>query len=336
MTLTARKVRDANPSTKAFILWDDDPVGHGLRIWPSGKKVFILNFRIDGRSRRMNIGTISEFTLAQAREVAREAMRRVRAGIDPLEQRTARKSLPTVSEGLDRYLDQHIPARIAKGRIAAKTVYEYKRQIEVNIRPKIGSKRIKDVCRGDIEKVLKPLPSIMANRIAALLSSLFNLFENWDYRPQHTNPVRGIERAREEPRDRTLSELELRGLGRALESMNKRNPNALLAIRLAALTGLRISEILNARWEHINFENGALTLPSSKTGRRVHTLPTAALTLLADAKRDSEYVISGRFLDKPLNYTTARNHWAKACEDAEIEGIRLHDLRRTIMTEAAG
>lgn len=335
MTLTAKKVRDTKPTAKSFIVWDDDPVGLGLRVWPSGKKVFILNYRVDGRSRRMNIGTTSEFSLAQARETARESMRKVRAGTDPLDERRTRKELPTVSEGLDQYLEQYIPARRAKGRMATRTAQEYTRQIEKNIRPKIGKKRIKDITRGDIESVLKPLPPIMANRVCALLSALFNQFEHWEYRPQHTNPARGIEKAVEDARDRTLTETELSALGEALGSIEEQNPNANLAIRLAAVTGLRIGEIIDMRWDDIDFEGGTLILPKTKTGRRIHTLPTAALALLVDATHDGDFVIAGRLSHKPMNYTAVRNHWAEVCKVAGIKGIRLHDLRRTIMTEAA-
>ena len=335
MTLTAKKVRDSKPNSKAFIVWDDDPVGLGLRVWPSGKKVFILNYRVEGRSRRMNVGAVTEFSLEQARESAREFMRQVRAGVDPLVQRKERKMLPTVSEGLSQYLEQYIPARRSKGRMADRTVQEYTRQIEKNIRPVIGKMRIVDITRGDIEKVLKPLPPIMANRVCALLSAIFNQFEHWEYRSQHTNPARGIEKAIEDARDRTLAEDELKALGQALSTYGERNPSANLAIRLAAVTGLRIGEIIDMRWEDINFESGILILPKTKTGRRIHTLPTAALELLVEAKQVGDFVIAGRLSHKPMNYSAVRKHWAKVCEYAGVKGIRLHDLRRTIMTEAA-
>lgn len=335
MVLTAKKVRDARPDSKAFIEWDDDPVGLGLRVWPSGKKVFILNYRVDGRSRRMNLGTVKKLSLEQARDVAREAMRGIRVGIDPLELRNARKALPTVSEGLDQYLAQYIPARQAKGRMAESTVLEYSRQIERNIRPKIGNKRIRDVTKGDIEKVLRPLPPIMANRVCALLSALFNQFENWEYRPQHTNPARGIERSVEDARDRTLSETELSALGKALDTSGAVNPSAILAIRLAAVTGLRIGEVLNIRWEDIDFEGRILILPKAKTGRRVHTLPTAALALLVNTPHQGEYAVSGRYPNLPMSYNFVYKNWAEVCKNAGIKGVRLHDLRRTIMTEAA-
>lgn len=335
MTLTAKIVRDAKPTASNRIIWDAEIKGLGLRITHLGVKSFVLSYRIDGRKRLLTLGRASGLKLTKARDIAGAALIGVRAGVDPLDARAAREALPTVSEGLDQYLQQHIPARQAKGRMAEKTVSEYTREIEKYIRPTIGKKRIKDITKGDIEKVLKPLPPIMANRVCALLSAIFNQFEHWEYRPQHTNPARGIEKAVEDARDRTFSESELSALGKALDALEELNPVATLAIRLAAVTGLRIGEIIAMRWEDIDFEGGVLILPKTKTGRRIHTLPTAALALLVDAHRQGEFVIAGRSPDKPLKYNSVRNHWADACQQAGIKGVRLHDLRRTIMTEAA-
>ena len=333
--LTAKVIRDAKPTANTRIIWDADVVGLGLRITKAGVKSFFLSYRADGRKRLLTLGRASELSLTNAREIAGAALVGVRAGIDPLEERKVRKALPTVSEGIDQYLGHYIPDRLAKGRLAAKTVHEYTRQIEKNIRPKIGKKRIKDVTKGDIEKILKPLPPVLANRVCALLSALFNQFEHWEYRPQHTNPARGIDRSVEDARDRTFSESELSALGEALEATANAKPVATLAIRLAAVTGLRIGEILNIRWDEIEFETGALILPKTKTGRRIHTLPSAALALLAETPRICDFIIPGRTRKKPMNYTAVRNHWADVCERSGMKGVRLHDLRRTIMTEAA-
>lgn len=103
--------------------------------------------------------------------MAAAALVGVRSGVDPLEERQARRALPTVSEGLDQYLGQYVKERQAKGRMAPKTVYEYTRQIEKNIKPKIGNKRIKDITRRDIENVLKPLPPVMSNRVCAFVQT---------------------------------------------------------------------------------------------------------------------------------------------------------------------
>ncbi len=335
MTLTEKKIRDAKPGSATHIEWDDVVKGLGLRITAAGVKSYVFNYRVDGRMRRMTLGRTSELALSVARERAGEARQAVRGGRDPLGERQNRKTLPTVSEGLDRFLTEYMPQRVEKSRMAERTALEYTRQIKRDIRPVLGRKRIADVTKSDVERVLKPLPPIMANRVQALLSRLFNLFEDWELRPQHTNPARGVEKAVEDARDRTLSGSELSALGKALDAMTDANPGALLTIRLAALTGLRIGEIQNMRWADIDLDTGSVVLPKTKTGRRIHTLPSAAIALLVEAKRVGECVIPGRDPNRSLDYRSIQRHWAKACKAAGIKGTRLHDLRRTIMTEAA-
>lgn len=335
MSLTERRIRDTKPGPRTQILWDDQVKGLGLRTTKAGIKSYVLSYRADNRKRLMTLARTSETSLENARRLAGELLIRVRQGDDPLEQRSRRKELPTVSAAMDRYINEHLVRRLANGRLTERTLKEYRRQAQKYVLPVLGTKRVIDVGRADAERVLSPLPPVMANRVCALLSAFFNQVEHWELRPQHTNPARGIEKAREEERDRTLSASELSALGRALEEGYGLNPSAVLAIRLAAITGLRIGEILDMRWEHIDLEGGAVVLPKAKTGRRIHTLPSPAQALLETARHEGDYVISGRSPDAPMDYSTARRHWSVACKAAGIKGARLHDLRRTLMTEAA-
>ena len=334
MGLTAKRVRDAKPSDKTRIEWDDEVKGLGLRITPRGAKAFIFNYRVDGVSRRMTLGRTGELTLADARTLASAAMQSVRAGQDPLETQRNRKTLPTVSEALDQFETEYMEKRAALGRLAAKTIREYKRQIGRHLRPALGRKRVHDVTQRDVERMLEPLAPIIANRVRALASKFFRCCQDWELRQQNSNPARGIEKAVEEPRDRTLSADELGALGRALSEIDE-NEAAILAIRLAALTGLRIGEIRSMRWDDIDLQGGIVVLPKTKTGRRVHTLPTAAVSLLSETKKLGSCVIPGRDPNKPLGERWIGRVFEKACSVAGIEGARLHDLRRTVMTQAA-
>lgn len=89
------------------------------------------------------------------------------------------------------------------------------------------------------------------------------------------------------------------------------------------------------RWDDVDMRSGTLTLPKTKTGRRLHTLPSAALALLAEAQQLGDYVLLGRDLNTPLGQRVIRRTFKTACVEAGIEGARLHDLRRTVMTQAA-
>ena len=137
-----------------------------------------------------------------------------------------------------------------------------------------------------------------------------------------------------EARDRVLSPDELAALADALSEAEARSPANVAAIRFAAVTGLRIGEVLAVRWEHIDFETGRLLLPETKTGRRRHDLPSAALAILSAIPRvgDPAFTNNGR---APATYKRVRETFARAARAAGLEDVRLHDLRRTVMTRAA-
>ena len=124
--------------------------------------------------------------------------------------------------------------------MTARTVKDYRQQSLQYLVPALGAHKIRDVTRRDVEAMVEPLTNVRRNRVLALASRLFTLFETWEWRPQNTNPARGIERAREEPRDRTFSETELAAFALALKDAEERYPAPVAAVRLAAVTGLRI------------------------------------------------------------------------------------------------
>ena len=158
----------------------------------------------------------------------------------------------------------------------------------------------------------------------AFVSRLFNLFETWGWRPQHTNPARGIDRAREDPRDRVLSAAEIGALSAALTEAESTSPASIAAIRFAAVTGLRIGEVVSVEWGHVDFNTGRLLLPKTKTGRRQHDLPAAALAILADLPRINRWAFStGR--DAAVTYRTVRSHFVRVARLAGLEDVRLHD-----------
>ena len=151
--------------------------------------------------------------------------------------------------------------------------------------------------------------------------------------------MRGVERAREEPRDRVLDAAEVAALATALNRLDERFPASVAAIRVAALTGLRISEVLAIRWEHVDFASRRVTLPQTKTGRRSHHFPAAALDILRAVPRLNKghhvFAVDSR---GALTYRTVRHHFGDAVKLAKLAGlsdVRLHDLRRTFMTNAA-
>lgn len=332
--LTEKRIRDLKPGPKTQFLWDRQVANLGVRITPSGVKSFVLFYRVAGKKRLATLARCSEISLKDARERARKDLAAVREGTDPVERKRAARSTPTVAELIRQFLEDEGPARIARGRMTQRTLTEYRRQCTRYVEPAIGKMRVTDVKRHDIEKMVAPLPSVARNRVLALVSRLFVLAEVWEMRPDGSNPARKIERGRETARDRVLSPDEMAALAVALSEAEAESPAAVAVIRFLALTGLRVSEAMAIRWEHLDLSTGRLLLPETKTGRRWHDVPAPALQLLADLPRVSEWTFTstGR---AAITYKTVHEVFRNACERAGIADARLHDLRRGVVSAAA-
>ena len=335
VALTERMIRDAKPTEKRYILWDRQVTGFGVKVFESGVKAYVLSYRVGGRKRLATLARCSELSLKAARERAGAELVRIRDGEpDPLRRREQVAQAPTVNDGLDRFFNEFAPERVRIGRMSPRTVAEYQAQADRSLRRSIGRLKIAEVTRDDIAAAVAKRAPVQRNRTLGFASRLFTQFERWDYRPQHTNPVRGIERSREEPRDRTLAPAELAALARALDKAELATPGAVAAIRLAAVTGLRIGEVRAIRWEHVDLQTGRLILPHTKTGRRVHDLPTPAVAILSSVACIGPWAFATGTRG-PIGYDGVRNCFQRVAADAGVADVRLHDLRRTLMTQAA-
>ena len=334
MGLTEKRIRDAKPEPKTCFLWDPAFKNFGVRIAPGGTKAFVLDFHEAGKHRRVTIARVGEMSLKAARALASDQMAAVRAGeAHLLDKRREARDLPTVADAVRRFLDEHSARRIANARMSPRTVKDYRSQCASTILPAIGARTVASVETADIERIVDPLRPVQRNRVLALASRIFTLCEHWGWRPQRTNPARGIERAVENARDRTLTPAEFASLAGALAARETSNPAAVASIRFAAMTGLRIGEVLNIQWDHVDVDSGRLLLPETKTGRRWHDLPAPALAVLDSLPRLTEFCFTnGR---AGVGYKHVQAVFKAAARNAGAPDIRLHDLRRTVMTEAA-
>ncbi len=332
--LTEKRIRDLNPGTKTQFLWDRQVTNLGVRITIAGIKSFVLFYRVAGKKRLATLARCSELSLKDARERARTELAAVREGTDLLERRRRATAAPTVADLINRFLTVEGPARIARGRMAQRTLVEYRRQCNRYVEPAIGNLHVSAVTRGDIERMVAPLPPVSRNRVLALASRLFTLAEVWEMRPPASNPVRKIERAREDARDRVFSPDEMAALAGALNEAEDASPAAVAALRFLALTGLRVGEALAIQWEHVDLSTGRLLLPETKTGRRWHDVPAPALQVLATLPRFGPWAFTttGR---AAITYKTVRAVFREACKRAGIGDAKIHDLRRGVVSAAA-
>ena len=334
--LTERVIRDLKPEAKLAFVWDRQVVNLGVRITPSGVKSFVLFYRVAGKKRLLTLARCSELSLKDARDRARKELAAIREGADPAQRRQDANAAPTVADLAERFLTVEGPARIARGRMAQRTLDEYRRQCARYVLPAIGREKVEAVKRRDIERMVAKLPATTRNRVLALASRLFTYAEILEWRPPGHNPARKIERALETARDRVLSPDEMARFAAALAEAEAASPGPVAALRFLALTGLRVSEALAIQWEHVDLRSGALLLPETKTGRRWHDLPAPALQVLAGLPRingcDWAFTTTGA---ASVTYKTVHRVFRDACAAAGIKNARIHDLRRGIVSAAA-
>lgn len=334
--LTKRAVEQAEILPAEYTLWDDEVKGFGVRIRPSGKRVYIFKYRtVGGRQGKATIGPHGNLTVDQARGIAKKMALEVSQGGDPAGEKSALRAAPTVAALCERYMVQH-----AEAHKKARSADSDRSLIDNHVKPRLGRLQVHAVVRShvtDIHHDMRTTP-YQANRVLALLSKMFNLAEVWGMRPDGSNPCRHVKKYREEKRERFLSSAEL---ARLSEVLTKDAPglgvsaSAIAAIRLLVLTGCRLSEILGLEWAWVDFEAGCLRLPDSKTGKKVVQLGAPALAILSTIKRQdgNPYVIVGQRTGSRL--INLEKPWRLVRTKAGLGDVRLHDLRHTFASFGA-
>jgi hypothetical protein len=352
-TLTKRTVNAAEAKKGEYFVWCDKLAGFGLRVYPTGRKVYVAQVRVGKAIRRVKIGQHGPFTVDAARKQAETIIRAAAEGRDPQREKQAARHAITLAELCEEYL---MAARaglvIVRGRPKrASTVAIDEGRISRHIVPLIGHIRSRDLRRGDVQRMADAIASGKtagvfkgkprgravvtggtgtAARVVELVGGIWTWGERRDL-VEGQNPARGVETVRGDPKDRTLSNKELRSLGEAMAT--GKSPMAAVAIRLIALSGLRRAEACGLRWSEVDDLGHCFRLDTTKTGRSIRPIGKAALALLQFQPRDEgvEFVFprSGGAapadLKKPMKAIFLR---------AGIADAGAHDLRRTFASAA--
>jgi integrase len=332
--LTKRIVDAAEIRATEYFIWDDDIPGFGLRVLPSKRKSYIVQYRAGRRSRRMSLGLSTVLTCEQARTRAIAIVAAAKNGEDPAAKRDADRQAITVKELAERFDKEHISVRVKES-----TAKGYRRMLERVIIPALGRHRVTEVTRADIAKIHHDLRHIPydANRCLEIISKMFSLAEMWGLRPEGTNPRKHIKKYPEEKRERFLSAAELRRVGEVLREMEVEGielPSAIAAVRLLILTGSRLGEIMTLKWEHVDIPSKALRLPDSKTGAKVVHLGQPAIEVLERIERveKNPWVIVGTKYGARLS--DLQPFWQRVRARAGLKDVRIHDLRHTFASTA--
>jgi integrase len=335
--VTKRAVDQLTPGSRDRILWDCEVRGFGVRCRASGAKHYVLKMRVGGRQRWLTIGRHgSPWTPDNARREALRLLGLKAAGHDPASERDRQKGAITIAELGRRFLQEYVPQHCK-----LRTAEEYQRAVDKYINPILGRHRIADLTRSDVAQLhhhFRDRP-YQANRSVAVLSKMMNLAEAWGLRLDGSNPVRHVKKYREDKRERYLTKAELQRLGAVLADPQTKaieSPFAVAAIGLLVLTGARLNEILTLRWENVDLENQVLRLPDSKTGAKPIYLNAAAINLLRTMPRmaGNPYVIAGK--NPGARLINLQKPWRRIRAKANLAGVRIHDLRHSFASVAAG
>lgn len=349
--ITKRSVESIEPAPAgAFVRYDDKLAGFGVRVMSSGRRFYFVRYRNKyGRSRWFTIGEHGKVTADAARTKAQRILQTVAVdGRDPSGEREAFRAAPTVNDLLDRYVTEHLEQRNGP-----RTIESFKGIVERDIRPEIGPLKVAAVTRQDMHKLhaARSATPRQANMMLSVCSKVFNLAEVWEMRPEGSNPCRKIDRYRENHRERFLSAEELGRLGTTLrqaESVGLLRKNGVptlyrrvttATVELLLFTGCRLSEILNLKWEQVEFADGKITLLTTKSGRPQQvTMNAPARQVLKEleATKSSDWVLpSVSSTKRPLSKAGIEAAWTKVRSAAQLDDVRLHDLRHTVGTYAA-
>lgn len=357
--LTKRSVDAAKVHDKDYIIWDEELPSFGLRVFASGRRSYVIQYRARGRSRRFTIGKHGIWTAETARREAKVLLGKIARGGNPAEQRLLDREAMTVQELCERYrLDLEKGLILGKGDRPKKpsTISTDIGRIDRHILPLLGNRRVKDLTTADINRTMKDIMagktrvsvktdklrgrSIVrggagtAARTIGLLGGILTYAV--DLGVIDRNPASGVRRPKDQVKSRRLSEHEYRLLGKVLEdaATKEKYETAAAIIRLLALTGCRRSEMTQLRWNEVDLEGSCLRLSDSKEGASVRPIGLAAVEALERHQKTASllFIFPGWESDTPFGALPGQ--WRKIFASTELADITPHVLRHSFASIA--
>ncbi len=295
-----------------------------LRVSSTGRKSFLVSRKIKGKSEKITLGAYPAMTIEQARKQANELNGLVASGSNPCEAKRQLKAEMSLGELFEVYMNRY--AKIHKSSWPSDQA-QYECYLTFMAKNKLS--KIKKV---EIQKlhanIGKNKGIYAANRLLALLSKLFSCAIDWGY--MTNNPAKGIKKFKEKSRDRFLQSDEMPRLFKALHE----EPNTVIRdyLLISLLVGARRSNVLAMRWDEINFDTAVWHIPKTKNGESLSVpLATAAIEILKTRKLEqlSPWVFPSKS-SKSGHLQEPKSGWKRILQRANIENLRIHDLRRSL------
>ena len=293
--LSDTAIRNAKPTKKQYKLFD----GQGLfvLIHPNGSKYFRFRYKLNNKEKMMALGVYPETTLKQARELRMEAQRLVSEGIDPVLFRQEEKSRLETERNVQSLLNERNFEKVAREWLEVESVQmtpkhskEARRSLENHVFSIIGAQPIDSVSTRDVKKVLLKLQGSgkieTAHRIHQRIRSIFQfaIMNDWTER----NPAADLYKLLQPVKKSRMQSLPLKELPEYLRSLDKADNLHYVtrtALKLIIMLFVRTRELIEAKWEEINFEQALWRIPAERMKMRVEhlvPLPTQAIELIRE------------------------------------------------------
>ena len=327
--LTGRAIAAARPGRTEYTLWDGALAHFGVRVQPSGVRSFVIQTRVRGRMRKLTLGRFPDTTLAEARREAAAVLARVWAGdgVAP-----AHSPKPPLFQDFAARYRERLKSSWEPSSLKTHDIY-----MRGRLMPAFGPLRLGRIDHArvsawfDAASVDRPGA---ANRAFEILRTMLRTARQWGELPEHApDPCANIVMNPRGPVARYLSRDELERLGTVLDARRAEHPWPVAALRLLTLTGARLSEVLNLRWDEIGelFEDGAnARLPDSKTGPRTLWVGPQAVKVIAALPRHEG---DERVFPEDLTSAKLYSFWCAVRQDAGLQSVRIHDARHTYASQ---
>ena len=324
ITLSDARVKALKPRKSAYDIRDAKLRGFCVRVLPSGGKRFFIHTQHLGERVFRIVGDANAMAVDDARALAASILWTVKCGSDAPATSQGTRFEAIAGAVFERY------ARIWKPR----TLEVNRSYLRRQILPAFSGRHIADISRHDVRRwfgSLRATPAA-ADRSMPILSVILREAELMGYRPEGSNPCRGIRRYRRKGRERFLSDKEIGRVAARLKVHDADWPLEVAAIRLLMVTGCRTSEVVTLRWS--DYRAGHLFLRDSKTGPRTVWLSRAAREIIERVPRTGAWVFWHRHANRPRSRHWLHRFWCRVRAEAELRDVRLHDTRHTYATFA--
>jgi integrase len=326
MKLTPRNIAALKlPAGKLdHVEWDDDVAGFGLRLREGGSRTWVYRYRVGRTQKSIKLGNANSVPLGVARKNASLLEAEVRLGKDPAGQKAVAKQEAeyTFAVLAERFLDARRPE------LRPATIGEYERHLRTDAKS-LHRLPISVVTQADIARLLNNAPgAVTANRLRSTLSAMFVWVMKEGVVLPRGNPAALTNKRAEQPRDRVLSNDELKSIWLALDNDDYGD-----IVKLLILTACRAEEIAGLLWWEVG--DSAINLPGSRTkNKRAHTIPLSepAKAIIADIGRGKRTHVFGRDDTGFFGWTKCKQ---RLDQKLGIPPWVTHDLRRTAVTGMA-